>query len=172
MNKIKSNNIIEIVLVIFIYFSVSTKCFSAIENAYFTVTTTIKTEELKKKSISTKLADNPSLIEINTNSALIGELIRGGFRYVDKGGDIIIYVSASHGSQVAGTATRPFRWKQDLESEDISFFSLTASMSGKPIWEGTIRIPTEELGGKYTHLCIRTLLQRFDKDSAGEDDCD
>lgn len=110
---------------------------------------------------------------MNTNSALVGELTRG-FHYVPKGGEIIMEVSASHGVEAVGTVGRflPFRPKHENEMDDISLFSFVATMNDLPIWEGTIRIPSEELDGVYAHICIRRLLERFDTDTSGEDDCD
>ena len=162
------------IFVLIICASASPQIFASIEHAYFTVTTTVKTEELKKKTISTRLREHPSIIEVNANAAFVGELTRKGFRYVPKGGEIIIDVSASHGVETTAMvhSYAPFRHKLENESDDVSYFAFSAIMDGKPIWEGTIRIPSEELEGVYTHVCIKKLLDRFDTTSAGEDDCD
>lgn len=142
--------------------------------AYFAINPTIRADELRTRTISTRISGRPSIIESNANAALISELTRAGFKYVAKGGEIIIDVSARHGVEVTGSVASwaPFRAKADNESEDISSFSFLATLNEQPIWEASIRVPSEELEGKYTNICIRTLLHKFKQSLFEEDYCE
>ena len=149
------------------------QCF-ADADAYFRVTTTIRSDELRTKTISTSIPEKPNTLEVNANNALIGELSRNGFKYAPKNGQIIIEITANGGQRVTGATHKLgfFRTHSDNNSEDFTSYNFVARADNQPIWEGSIDGTSEDVVGKFLHVCIRTLLHDFNKDRSEETDCE